>query len=1068
MRQERQVWKLKPIKLVMSAFGPYAKTMPAIVFSDFEERGLFLISGETGAGKTTIFDAVAFALFGQAGGEYKKTKYMKSEFADAATPAFVEFTFEHRNKIYSVNRSLPYSKPKKKGNGFTDVKEKAVLQVEGDSPVEGLKEVNARIQELLNIDFNQFKQVALIAQGEFWNLLNASTDDRTKILRNIFLTDGYDRITSVLKNMQAESFGEREDARKTVVQLLKSVKTDEESELTKEFESKVSKAAKTSDLWNLSELLDLLDRIIEEDKSSQVEMQQHADSMAEDLQKAVEKLTEAKNNNLLFEDVKRFEDKLALLKMQGDEINVKKLKIEKALNATNKIEPLYVACSELINNVSEVTAEKNSTKMDLTKAMEEEKKAEEESAKASEKEKEVEEALVLVNEIKSNEENYKARDKAVKDAGTHKVLVADLEKALEKAVSDKESAEESIKKYEKAREELKDCGKNLANAENFVKMLARLSSQVKSTNSEVDQYILDTERLKVKQAESVDAIKKYELASEKREEAERILDCSRAGILAKTLTEGSPCPVCGSTSHPKLAVLPEKSITEDEFKAFRKKEDIARKLKEEVVNETERLKAALEERDRLLHSKCAEILESELIHFKLDIGDDWEKNKVSLETLRKGVKEAGAQAVSKFKKAEAEKKKDDGLLLEIGKLKDTLPKKEADIEGIRKKLEEAKLAANEDEITLKNFSSLKYDSWEAAEEGIKKVDDKINAVKEEIKQAETILKESRDKETELKTKLAAVTENLDKAVKAYEDKKAQFICERDKYFESDEDFLNHRISQKKIESLQREVSNYEREINSTEDLLFEARNKTEGRTFIDLSELEEKKEAASKIGRDATKKLDQIENRLEHNIESRDKIKEQGEVYDKADKINQLHKRLYNLVSGNVGNGNIKITLEQYVQKAGFDAIIAAANKRLLPMSDGQFELYRKQSVDSKRSKEILDLEVLDNLTGKRRPVGNLSGGESFKASLSLALGLSDMVSMNRGGIQMDALFIDEGFGTLDKKSIENALDVLMGLSGKGKLVGLISHREELIECIPDQIYVHKDKNGSGFDIIKA
>ena len=172
---------------------------------------------------------------------------------------------------------------------------------------------------------------------------------------------------------------------------------------------------------------------------------------------------------------------------------------------------------------------------------------------------------------------------------------------------------------------------------------------------------------------------------------------------------------------------------------------------------------------------------------------------------------------------------------------------------------------------------------------------------------------------------------------------------------------------------------------------------------------------------------------------------------------------MYKLVKGNTGNG--KITLEQYIQAAGFDGIIAAANRRLLPMSDGQYELYRQEDSVGKKSNTFLDLEVLDNYTGHRRPVGNLSGGESFKASLSLALGLSDTVSTNLGGVQMDAIFIDEGFGTLDKKSIDSAMDILINLSGANKIVGVISHREELIENIPQQIRVKKTKDGSQITI---
>jgi len=204
-------------------------------------------------------------------------------------------------------------------------------------------------------------------------------------------------------------------------------------------------------------------------------------------------------------------------------------------------------------------------------------------------------------------------------------------------------------------------------------------------------------------------------------------------------------------------------------------------------------------------------------------------------------------------------------------------------------------------------------------------------------------------------------------------------------------------------------------------------------------------------------------NRIKINLQKQENILSQRDDLENSRKEYNMCKRLYELVKGTTGNG--KITLEQYVQAAGFDGIIVAANKRLMPMSGNQYELYRKEDSLGKKSNNFLDLEVLDNYTGYRRPVGNLSGGESFKASLSLALGLSDTVSSNSGGVQMDALFIDEGFGTLDRKSIDGAMEVLNNLSGTNKLVGVISHREELMENIPQQIHVIKNKDGSQIKI---
>lgn len=271
------------------------------------------------------------------------------------------------------------------------------------------------------------------------------------------------------------------------------------------------------------------------------------------------------------------------------------------------------------------------------------------------------------------------------------------------------------------------------------------------------------------------------------------------------------------------------------------------------------------------------------------------------------------------------------------------------------------------------------------------------------------------------------------------------------------------LTESEITEADQEINNYKQEVITNKKQLQDAQKDAEGREVIDVISLKEKCDLQQDEVDKKRDAVNTIKNRLKGNEDRLVKIASQEKELEAARKENGICTRLYNLVKGTTGNG--KITLEQYIQAAGFDGIIAAANRRLLPMSDGQYELYRQEDSLGKRSNTFLDLEVLDNSTGHRRPVGNLSGGESFKASLSLALGLSDTVSLNLGGIQMDALFVDEGFGTLDRRSIESAMDILVNLSGKSKLVGIISHREELMENIPQQIRVKKTKDGSKLTI---
>ena len=271
------------------------------------------------------------------------------------------------------------------------------------------------------------------------------------------------------------------------------------------------------------------------------------------------------------------------------------------------------------------------------------------------------------------------------------------------------------------------------------------------------------------------------------------------------------------------------------------------------------------------------------------------------------------------------------------------------------------------------------------------------------------------------------------------------------------------VTEIEIADSEQTINDYYQKVETNKARLAEASREAEGRAPIDVDALKEAAEAQNNLVEEIRKDAGAVRYRMQTNREKQENITSQRGIYEEAGRKYTINARLYSLVRGQTGNG--KITLEQYIQASGFDGIIAAANRRLRPMSDGQYELYRQEDSLGKRSNTFLNLEVLDNYTGHRRPVGNLSGGESFKASLSLALGLSDTVSSNLGGIQMDALFVDEGFGTLDRKSIENAMDILVNLSGANKLVGIISHREELMENIPQQIRVTKTRNGSTIEI---
>ena len=362
------------------------------------------------------------------------------------------------------------------------------------------------------------------------------------------------------------------------------------------------------------------------------------------------------------------------------------------------------------------------------------------------------------------------------------------------------------------------------------------------------------------------------------------------------------------------------------------------------------------------------------------------------------------------------------------------------------------------------MANLSFEKWEVAQSEQIKAQNRIKDIQGKIKSAEQAKKDADEKVASENASLKTLSEKLNEEANEEVDRRSKLDDTLGKNgFVSVEEMLNFVLSEDEIAAVDEEIAKYRQEVTTNKKQLEEAETNAQGRQVVDIEALNEQCKLQGGYVNSKRNTVNVIYNRLSNNKNKLENITGQGQVLEKARKENEICTRLYNLVKGTTGNG--KITLEQYIQAAGFDGIIAAANRRLLPMSDGQYELYRQEDSLGKKSNTFLDLEVLDNFTGHRRPVGNLSGGESFKASLSLALGLSDTVSMNLGGIQMDALFIDEGFGTLDRKSIDNAMNILINLSGTGKLVGVISHREELMANISQQIRVKKTKDGSSLTI---
>ncbi len=1052
---------MKPVKLIMSAFGPYAGETPAIEFSKFEDKGLFLISGDTGAGKTTIFDAICFALYGETSGRFRDTKNLRSEYAKETTETFVDFYFTHQGRDYHVRRNPEYERKKQRGTGVTSIKENAIFYSGDRSPIEGKTQVNEAVKDLLHIDVKQFKQIAMIAQGEFWALLNAKTDDRTKILRTIFQTSGYNNIEYRLKDRMDASYHLKEKTEDSIVQYFTDVSADEDDELAERLSELQSHVNRFRSALNLEELIDMVNSVIDSDKEKLEGADSELKAIEKEYDKSKDALATAETNNGFITKLEGLKEKEKELKGKKKEIEQKEALLTRQRLATREVNPVYLLWKEKETSVIETGSQIEEKKGDVKTASVKADQAREALTKAKKDQPEADKLQKLIDKIEEEENKYQQRDELVREIGRlgeEAGRFAEEEKELEEREKNLKAEIMHLRDTVKA---LKGTPEKLTEirsiGEKYQYLLDSIDAIIESRVPERENKKKDLEK---KQEAYKDAFKAYEKANKERMEAERILDDCRAGILAEGLEEGQKCPVCGSVHHPELAKYPGEAITAEAFKELKDREDTLQTEKSDANTAAETAKTALAEYEDRLRADILDCLEDKLLGAEgigKELDDLIKEIKDAQGIVKNKIKENAGQQIALEKDSKtltkAEKELEDAQGQKAEKL--TLDKEE-----FSKRKQNTEKVKAEKEAVLKTLEKLSFDSWEIAESERHKARTKRKSILDQIEKSDEESKKAEKIYASEKSALETLEKSLAKENKEEEEKKQELEKVVKKYqFESVEESLRFVLSEKEIEEAEEEIGRYDQEVSTNKKQLEDAGKDARGRKLIDVEQLKEKCDSQYK---EVTKKREvsnSIRNRLKVNEDKLEKISSQESELKKARKENDICTRLYYLVKGTTGNG--KITLEQYIQAAGFDGIIAAANRRLLPMSDGQYELYRQEESLGKRSNTFLDLEVLDNTTGHRRPVGNLSGGESFKASLSLALGLSDTVSMNLGGIQMDALFVDEGFGTLDRKSIESAMDILINLSGTSKLVGIISHREELMENIPQQIRVEKTKDGS-------
>ena len=1050
---------MKPIKLALSAFGPYADRAPDIDFERFSEKGLFLISGDTGAGKTTIFDAVCYALFGEVSGSYRKTQNLRSEYAKPETESFVEFTFSHQGKVWTIRRTPVYERPKLRGEGVITRNETAILQCASETPTEGVKNVNAAVTELLGISARQFKQIVMIAQGEFWTLLNASTKERTPILRTIFMTEGYNRMEGLLKERMTRSYTQKADLEKSILQHFRDVKAGENSAFAGELEWNQNMG--TGNSFRIDDLLALIGRICEEDREESARLKEKLEAEDRLLAEMVKAVATAQADNALLDELEKLSAEKASLDGCRPEMEVLSQTLQLRKKASYFVKPEYDRWKSEEKALEQAQLQLRRKEALLPDAERNCVLAEAELERALAGEAEEKRLGAQIARIEGDRERYAERDRLKQKQET---LLHEAEGFAREAQRLKEREEALSGKILSLKNEIasrQDAPAALEKARGRKEKLESLQAEIGEIFS---RDIPSCKRLQKERDRSQKRFLAdraiYEKVSREAEEGEKLLENSRAGILASALREGEPCPVCGSIHHPAPAALPEHFITEERMKELTDAEEKARAAKDASLTAAELSKNRCLDAESRLAERMRKCLANEL-YAAADAGEKQEDEERLFEErafTEKALQDLGALMTRLQEDCRVLLKSRESLEAAAGKETMELSEQKTAFEQKKSRNEKERASAG---AALSQLKTLPYGSLKEAENARKLAEQAAGQIRAGIEKARNFRDTALKERTELQSAILVLKKAMEDSAEKEKALKGAFqkvLAENS--FSDETMFLNYAVGQKQIGEDEKSIKTYDELVKTNEVRLERARESAKGKKRADLAALSAERDGQKDKAEAIRREKNLADNRLELNRGKESRIRELKDQLARALEKYTVEARLYRLVKGDI-SGKEKITLEQYLQGAGFDRIIAAANRRMLPMSEGQYELFRRKEAGGRQSGTFLDLEVLDNFTGRRRPVSSLSGGESFKASLSLALGLSDTVSSGAGGIQMDALFIDEGFGTLDRRSIESAMEILTSLTGAGKLVGVISHREELMESIPQQIRITKTREGS-------
>ena len=909
---------MRPLTLTLSAFGPYAGQI-TLALEQLGKNGLYLIRGDTGAGKTSIFDAIAFALYGEASGDQREAAMFRSQYAAPDTPTFVELTFESAGKTYRVRRVPEYTRPAKRGGGVTLQRAEAELTMPDGRVVTRVKEVGQAVREIVGVDREQFAQIAMIAQGDFLKLLVASTEERMRIFRQIFHTGRYQKLQAALKDQLAALSRARDKLRDGLMQAVGSARYPADSVLGQRL------ADAQAGRLLLQETAALLDEIVRQDSAAQEAGRRALERLDKQIGQAARTLGQARE--------------LAAARTQLRDAQAKRQAIQQ------EMEKAGAARAAL-------------------------------AARKPEREALAQQAVALAEEVRRHEACSRL-DQALEAAQKRYTAGCAAQAACAKQLTDLADQQAAARA---GQERLADSA---IRAEKQRAEHAALLEEQRAFNGlsrDLDAVAASARQYARVQKDYLAAAQSAEAAQGRYQQMNRAFLDEQAGILALGLQDGAPCPVCGACSHPRPAQVTLGAPREADLEQAKQQATAAQDEAGRLSAEAGQLRGALEARRAGLQQRARELL-----------GD------VPCEEMAEQIAAAGA--------------------------------------ALRDRLAACKSALDQAQQDMQQLDQFGH-TLRTLEQAVQQAQARQAAAQQEIARAEQDTQH-----------LARQKQELADGLRYPDQAAARRAAQQTKDTIQDLD--------RRTEQADQAYQACKSQADALEGTIAALAGQLEHAPEIDMETIQAELEACNARRRALEDGQTARAARLDRNQDALRALETHGAALAEAEQKWGWVKSLADTAGGQLV-GREKIMLETYVQMTYFDRILARANTRLMVMSRGQYELKRRAQAENNRRQSGLELDVVDHYNGSVRSVKTLSGGESFQAALSLALGLSDEVQSAAGGVQLDVMFVDEGFGSLDEEALEQAVRALSDLSGGNRLIGIISHVEALARRIDRQIVVTK------------